>query len=292
MTWEPRSRSWAGGASWPGAWAAPETWSASTRRAASPSASASTSCWMLAHSTRWAGWPAGPHTTTAPSKLPARQLVIGTGRVDGRRVIIGGDDFTVRGGAADAAIRQQACATASGLRPRAAAAARPARGRHRRGRQREDLRARQAASYVPANPDWDVSSQLISGAHRRGRPRAGGRSRRGPRRRTPTSRVMVRGSRQVFVAGPPVVKRAFGSAIEQGGARRRRHPRRGNGTVDNEVNSEDEAFEHIRRFLSYMPSKSGTPAAARRRRTTRSAATRSSSPSSREIGGAATRREA
>src|ERR1044072_1482221 len=30
--------------------------------------------------------------------------VMGTGRIDGRRVVVGGDDFTVRGGAADAAV--------------------------------------------------------------------------------------------------------------------------------------------------------------------------------------------
>ena len=28
----------------------------------------------------------------------------GTGRLDGRKVVVGGDDFTVRGGAADASI--------------------------------------------------------------------------------------------------------------------------------------------------------------------------------------------
>src|SRR5262245_43227963 len=31
-------------------------------------------------------------------------FVFGAGRIDGRRVVVGGDDFTVRGGAADAAI--------------------------------------------------------------------------------------------------------------------------------------------------------------------------------------------
>ena len=35
--------------------------------------------------------------------MPAN-FVGGTGRIDGRRVIVGGDDFTVRGGAADASI--------------------------------------------------------------------------------------------------------------------------------------------------------------------------------------------
>ena len=37
------------------------------------------------------------------SFLPANS-VLGTGRIDGRRVVVCGDDFTVRGGAADAAI--------------------------------------------------------------------------------------------------------------------------------------------------------------------------------------------
>src|ERR1700727_322251 len=34
----------------------------------------------------------------------AANFVVGTGRVDGRKVVVGGDDFTIRGGAADAAI--------------------------------------------------------------------------------------------------------------------------------------------------------------------------------------------
>src|ERR1044071_5654209 len=34
-------------------------------------------------------------------------FVFGRGRIDGRPVVVGGDDFTVRGGAADAAIRQK-----------------------------------------------------------------------------------------------------------------------------------------------------------------------------------------
>ena len=34
----------------------------------------------------------------------AANFVAGTGRIDGRKVVVGGDDFTIRGGAADAAI--------------------------------------------------------------------------------------------------------------------------------------------------------------------------------------------
>jgi acetyl-CoA carboxylase carboxyltransferase component len=57
----------------------------------------------------------------------------------------------------------------------------------------------------------------------------------------------------VFVAGPPVVKAAMPEAPDKeelGGS----HIHARNGTVDNEVASEDEALDHVRRFLSYMPS--------------------------------------
>src|SRR5207245_29287 len=64
--------------------------------------------------------------------------------------------------------------------------------------------------------------------------------------------VMVRGIAQVFVAGPPVVERAFGTPIDKeslGGWKIQVEA----GAVDNVVDSEDEAFEQIRRVLGYLP---------------------------------------
>jgi acetyl-CoA carboxylase carboxyltransferase component len=64
--------------------------------------------------------------------------------------------------------------------------------------------------------------------------------------------LMVRGVSQVFVAGPPVVERAFGTPVgkeELGGV----DIHGVNGTVDNVVDSEAEAFDQIRRFLGYLP---------------------------------------
>ena len=101
-------------------------------------------------------------------------FVTGRGTIDGRPVIIGCDDFTVRGGAADGAIgnkmgwsetdRARAAArqsSASSMAPAAAAAS---------GRT-----PRFARSYVPANPDWDVSvAPAVAGASRR----CGARARR------------------------------------------------------------------------------------------------------------------
>ena len=64
--------------------------------------------------------------------------------------------------------------------------------------------------------------------------------------------VMVKDTSQVFVAGPPVVER-IGQKIgknDLGGSQI--HTR--NGVVDDEALSEPDAFERVRRFLSYLPS--------------------------------------
>lgn len=66
--------------------------------------------------------------------------------------------------------------------------------------------------------------------------------------------VMVRGTSQIFAAGPPVVKRSLGQTIDKeklGGAEVAVDEA---GTVHNAATSEEEAFGQIRRFLSFMPS--------------------------------------
>lgn len=63
--------------------------------------------------------------------------------------------------------------------------------------------------------------------------------------------MMVKGLSQLFVAGPPVVE-AVGEAVDKEGLGGSDiHTR--NGAVDDEVESEQEAFERTRRFLSYLP---------------------------------------
>ena len=62
---------------------------------------------------------------------------------------------------------------------------------------------------------------------------------------------MVKGTSQLFVAGPPVVAQ-LGETVDKetlGGSAI--HTR--NGAVDDEVDSEPAAFERARRFLSYLP---------------------------------------
>lgn len=87
-------------------------------------------------------------------------FVCGTGRIDGRKVVVGGDDFTVRGGASDASIYEKqvwAERTANGLR---LPLVRLIEGTGGGGsvRSLEDL----GATYVPANPGWDLVVDNLS----------------------------------------------------------------------------------------------------------------------------------
>src|SRR6266705_2912585 len=108
------------------------------------------------------------------------------------------------------------------------------------------------STYVPGNPSWDVIAASMSEipvlAAALG-PVAGLGA---ARVACSHFSVMVRGIAQVFVAGPPVVERAFGTPIDKeslGGWKIQVEA----GAVDNVVDSEDEAFEQIRRVLGYLP---------------------------------------
>jgi acetyl-CoA carboxylase carboxyltransferase component len=179
-------------------------------------------------------------------------FVTGRGRIDGRPVILGCDDFTVRGGASDGAIGNKMGWSERTARDSRLPVVRLVDGTGGGGSVKTNAALRR--SYVPANPDWDVSTELLSEvpvvAAALG-PVAGlGAARVAASHFS----VMVREISQLFVAGPPVVYRAFGRQVEKeelGGSHIHAH---GSGAVDNEVASEDEAFAEIRRFLSYLPS--------------------------------------
>src|SRR5262249_30469410 len=107
-------------------------------------------------------------------------------------------------------------------------------------------------TYVPGNPAWDIVSASMSEipvlAAALG-PVAGLGAARGPC--SPFS-VMVRGLAHVFVGGPPGVERAVGTPIDKeslGGSQIQAAA----GSVDNVVDSEDEALDQIRRVLGYLP---------------------------------------
>ena len=179
-------------------------------------------------------------------------FVCGTGRIEGRRVVVGADDFTVRGGAADGAVGNKMGWAEKAARDLRLPIVRLVDGTGGGGSVKQQTTLRR--SYVPWIPDWDVSVEILSQvpvvAAALG-PVAGlGAARVAAAHFS----VMVRGTSQVFVAGPPVVRRAFGKEVDKetlGGADLHA---RASGVVDNEAASEDDAFAQIRRFLSYLPS--------------------------------------
>ena len=185
-------------------------------------------------------------------KLVPAPYVGGLARIDGRTVAVGGEDFTVRGGSSWG-------------------------GARRKGGQGgfvEDL----AHEYrIPLINLCDGAGGTVTSAKRRGYTAFPGvdsfersvqllsevpvvcavlgTAAGGPAGRAILSHwsVMVKGSAQVFAAGPPVVERALGhrhTKEELGGTAVAVDTA---GTIDNAAESEHECVRMIRRYLSFMP---------------------------------------
>ena len=179
-------------------------------------------------------------------------FVLGFGKIDDRTCVIGGEDFTLRGGSPNEAGLRKSIYT-------------------------EEL----AMQYlVPLVRLHEGGGGSVTGASGKGGAPVGSPVFHPPRFRSvartmravpvataalgavaglPAARlvashfsVMTRLDSQVLVAGPKVVERALRQAISKedlGGAQI--HAR--NGVVDNLAEDEPDAFAQIRRFLSYMP---------------------------------------
>lgn len=177
-------------------------------------------------------------------------FVIGSGRIDGRRVVVSADDFTVRGGAADASIHRKQIYAEQMARELRLPLVRLLEGTGGGGsvKSLDQL----GWTYVPLNPGWDhvvANMSLVPVAAAVLGPVAG----LGAARAVMSHfSVMVRETSQLFVAGPPVVRQGMGQDVDKetlGGSRI--HTR--NGAIDNEAVDEDDALTQVRRFLSYMP---------------------------------------
>ena len=180
--------------------------------------------------------------------MPANSL-FGRGAIDGRPVVVAADDFTVRGGAADAAIHAKQIAAEQMANELRLPIVRLIEGTGGGGSVKS--LETQGHTYVPANPGWDwvvanmatvpVVSLALGPVAGLGAARAA----------TSHYSLMVKGLSQMFVAGPPVVA-AVGEMVDKEGLGGSDiHTR--NGAIDDEVASEQEAFERTRRFLSYLP---------------------------------------
>ncbi len=177
-------------------------------------------------------------------------MVCGQGEIEGRAAVVQGDDFTVRGGAADAAIWQKmvhAERLAHDLRLPLIRLVDGTGG----GGSVKSLE-QMGYTYVPFIPGMELAIANLARvpvvAAALG-PVAG----LGAARVVASHfSVMVRGTSQLFVAGPPVVAAAMGESPDKetlGGSRMQTRA----GAVDNEAADEDDALDQLKRFLSYLP---------------------------------------
>ncbi len=181
--------------------------------------------------------------------LPAN-VVIGSGRIDGRRAVVQGDDFTVRGGAADAAIWQKMVYAERMAHDLRLPLVRLVDGTGGGGSVK--TLEQTGFSYVPPLPGFEVvvqNSGIVPVAAAALGPVAG----LGAARVVCSHfAVIIKRSAQLFVAGPPVVAAAMGESPDKeelGGARMQARA----GAVDNVAEDEDDALGQLRRFLSYLP---------------------------------------
>jgi len=181
--------------------------------------------------------------------------VVGIGRIAGRRVVVGGEDFTLKGGSPNAAgLRKSVYAEHLALTYRMPLVRLLEGGGGSVGSGDEDPnKPRTVGEPVWAEPRFAVIAEalgvvpVVSAAL-------------GPVAGFPAGRlvashfsVMTRDTAQVMIGGPALVKRALGREVSKealGGADV--HAR--SGVVDNLAVDELDALAQCRRFLSYLPS--------------------------------------
>jgi methylmalonyl-CoA decarboxylase subunit alpha len=180
--------------------------------------------------------------------------VLGFGKIDGRRCVIGGEDFTLGGGSPNAAGLRKSVYTeelacqyrvplvrlhqGAGGSVAGAGGSASAKPKTVGAPVNHAPRFKSVAQTLASVPVASAALGAVAGL---------------PAARLVASHfsVMTKNS-QILVAGPAVVDRALDNQVSKedlGGPKV--HAK--NGTVDNLVEDEAAAFEEIRRFLSYLP---------------------------------------
>tara|TARA_B100000927_G_scaffold75939_1_gene60497 strand:+ start:1712 stop:3259 length:1548 start_codon:yes stop_codon:yes gene_type:complete len=177
-------------------------------------------------------------------------FILGRGKINKKNVVIGGDDFTVRGGAADASIREKQIMAEQMANELEIPLIRLIEGTGGGGSVKSiDTDSR---TYIPANPGWEwvVNNLSTIPVIALGLGPVAGLG--AARLVSSHFSIMVEGLSQLFVAGPPVVKRLGEDLTKEELGGSEIHSK--NGAVDIFVKSEEEAFEVTRKILSYLPS--------------------------------------
>ncbi len=178
-------------------------------------------------------------------------FVFGTAEIDGRPVVLSGDDFTVRGGSADASI--------AGKRLQSEGLALELRLPHIRlidgmgGGGSVKTIEMAGRTYIPEVRGWDLVVNHLAVAPSVALALGSVAGIGAARVATSHFSVIVRDTAQMMIAGPALVDWAeLGDVSKEELGASAIHTR--NGAIDDEAESEEEAFALAKRFLSYLPS--------------------------------------
>lgn len=176
-------------------------------------------------------------------------FVLGFAEIEGRRVVVGGEDFTLKGGSPSPAGLRKSVYTEDlavqhklplvRLHEGAGGSVGGSSGASLPSPVFATHRFKSVAQAMATAPVATAAMGAVAGL---------------PAARLVSSHfsVMSESTAQVLIAGPAIVERAMGEKVtkdELGGAQV--HTK--NGTVDNAAEDEPDALAQIRRFLSYMP---------------------------------------
>lgn len=174
--------------------------------------------------------------------------IVGTARINGRKVSMDVDDFTVRGGSSDAAVSEKWIYAENYALEHRLPLVRLVESAGGSVRLVEQM----GSTKIPGYPTWLMAGQMgtipviaiaLGPCAGLGAVKAA----------CAHFSVMVKGNAQVMAGGPPVVGRAgMGDKVDKdalGGS----HIHTRSGVIDNEASSEEHAFELAKTFLSYVP---------------------------------------
>jgi acetyl-CoA carboxylase carboxyltransferase component len=182
------------------------------------------------------------------ASLQASNAIIGKGLIEGRKAALSIDDFTIRGGSSEATISDKWIYIeryALEMKMPLIRLVDSAGGSVK-------LLEQMGYTKIPGYPSWPqfqlmgevpVVGIALGACAGLGAIKVG----------YAHFSVMVKGTSQVFAAGPPVVKAALAEDLDKEEIGGWRIQTRDNGAVDNAADSEQDAFDQARRFLSYMP---------------------------------------
>src|ERR1700710_713050 len=186
--------------------------------------------------------------------LTASNCVMGRAKIDGRPVVVVGDDFTVRGGSADATIKEKPLMAEQMAEALRLPIIRIIEGSGGGGSVKtiETTGRANLPGGLTETTSFDLVANQMAQVPVGGLGLGSGAGLGAARLVASHYSVMVKEIAAVFVAGPPVVERLGEprSKQELGGWQIQLRC----GAVDHAVDTEEEAFEAARKFLSYLPS--------------------------------------